>query len=147
LIKVVDIYNSIFKELKEKYPTYKIYGQEVTEGYETPSFFIAINPKSISYNTYHSKKCSYNIIITYNQQQLNDMDNKLKIDELQEIFGLNLYVLDRIFTITNTEFSYVGNENNVLQFSFQFEYMEKIIHEDSNEIMKQLTINNITESR
>lgn len=124
MIKRTDICTTVNLLLKSKYPSYKTYGHEVVEGFDKPSFFVNLVPNTISNESVNYKKYSYSIVITYFQDRPNEIDNLNKADEIQALFGYHLKVGDKLLAITDFDYEFVGEYTNILQMSFEMEYME-----------------------
>lgn len=135
-----DIYKAIIDLMKSKYPSYKTYGHEVTEGYKKPSFFVDLVPRNISNESVNYKKYEYTIRITYFQKDADEIDNLTKIDEIQSIFGYKLRVEDQLFNITDFDYDFIGEHTNILQLSIDFEYIE-YIEKEQGTIASELNIN------
>lgn len=124
MIQRTDIYTAVNLLLKSKYPAYKTYGHEVTEGYTKPSFFVELIPRKISNDSINFKKYAYTIMITYFQKTADEIDNLKKVDEIQELFGYKIRVKEELFNITDFTYDFVGEYTNVLQISIDFDYTE-----------------------
>ncbi len=124
MIQRTDIYTAVNLLLKSKYPSYKTYGHEVTEGYKKPSFFVDLIPRGISNESINFKKYAYTIMITYFQETVDEIDNLKKVDEIQELFGYKLRVKESLFNITDFSYDFVGEFTNVLQIRVDFDYTE-----------------------
>lgn len=142
MITVENIYNSLVSKLKTQYPAYGIYGQEWKEDGVKPAFLISIYPKNISMENPRYKKFTYSIMITYLQNEFDFSDNMKKMEELQGLFGMNLSVADRVLTIADYHFSYTGDKSNILQFSFDMEFLQRNDIKDENEPMSEMVLNN-----
>ncbi|BCN32072.1 phage tail terminator family protein [Anaeromicropila herbilytica] len=138
---IQNIYESLTTKLTEKYPTYGIYGQEIKDTYGKPSFVVSIYPKTISMENYNYKKYTYAISITYLQNEFNFMDNMQKIEELQQIFGMNLTVSDRILTVADYHFAYSGSNSNMLTLTFDLEFKQANEIVDEHKTMSVLNFN------
>lgn len=132
MIKLLDIYTAVNQLLKTKYPTYKIHGHKVIEGFSTPSFFVDLIPVAMSNETYNYKRYAYTIQITYFQKTVNEIDNLQKIDEIQDLFGYKLAVLDRKITVTDFDYNFVGDNTNRLQFLIDIEFYQQIERQDKH---------------
>ncbi|MDF2842474.1 MAG: hypothetical protein K0R00_900 [Herbinix sp.] len=130
MIKLTELYTAANSLLEAKYPNIKIYGNEVKEGYNKPSFFVELRPKKRSNDSMRFKSLAYTIIITYFQDQPNEIDNLTKIDEITEIFGYKLSVNDRKIAVTESDFQFVGDDNDILQLSIEIEYLEAVERTD-----------------
>lgn len=140
MIKLLDLYGAVKNQLTKTYK-YEVYGHEVIEDFQKPSFFISILPKKIENESIHLQDCGYSILITYHQKQVNQIDNLQKIDELKELFGYKLAVCDRFLTITDFDYDFVGNHLNILQFSFEIEYLDSNEKKETHQMMQEMKLN------
>jgi hypothetical protein len=125
MIKLTDIYYTAENLLKNKYG-YEVYGNEVTEGYESPSFFLEIKPKSITVEGPFRRKFTYTISITYNQAVSGEIDNLTKVDEMLDLFGSHLVLAGkRTIDLSSFTYEFVGDHENILKFSMDTEYYDK----------------------
>jgi hypothetical protein len=141
MIKLTDIYTAVTGLLIEKYK-YEVYGHEVVEGYQKPSFFVNIKPKTISSGSVFYKKLAYTINITYFQETTDEIDNLIKIEELQVLFGNNLKInTNSSINISEYDYDFVGENSNILQLSMETEFFNKLDYIDNYETATKLTIN------
>lgn len=140
MIKLVDIYKSVNGLLFSKYPKdkYKIYGHEVVEGFDTPSFFVDLVPRAISNESVNFTKNAYTIMITYFQPKANEIDNLIKADEIKMLFGYKLTINDRKIPITDFTYDFAGKNRNVLQISVDIEYLEDVEKVDNHKVATEL---------
>lgn len=128
--------------LKRKYPDYKIYGLEIKEGYDTPSFFTEIVDKGSRGNTQNFASGGFTIKITYFQDQKNELDQLEKVDTIKELFGMAFKVGDRRLTVGDYSHDYIGEYSDILQISVDIDYKENTQKEDNAPIAEgvQVTI-------
>lgn len=141
LIKLTDILSEVSTLLLSLYPTYSIYGNETTEGFDRPSFFIDLKPSSVSRESVNYSKCNYAVRIIYYQDTPNEVDNLNKIDKIREAFGYNLKVCDRFIRIAGYSFEFIGDKANILQLTVEIEYFETTIKSDQHVIAEKLKLN------
>lgn len=145
MIKITDLYNAVNSKLKSKY-NYKRYGNEVSEGYDKPSFFVNLIPKIMSNESTFYKRFAYTISITYFSDKTGadkTVDNLKKIDEIQELFGINLVIKTGVsINLSDYDYGYVGNDEDILQISIETEFYDKLPAADENEIAGEININN-----
>lgn len=142
MIKLTDIYNKVSSLIKGKYG-YDVYGNEVIEGYNTPSFFLEIKPKSITVESAVTKKFIYTILITYNQKVASELDNLTKVDDMMELFGNNLPLSDgKSINLSSFTYEFTGTNANLLKFSMETEYYDKVDPKtEPYEIATEININ------
>lgn len=122
-MKIDDIKKAILKKLHDNFPTYKLYGEEVPQGFKKPCFFVEILPVSFNNSSkYHIEK-SINIDIHYFSENGTNAENFEMIDKLNEIFNIALEVNDRVFTINEINTTIV---DTVLHFSFDINFTDAL---------------------
>lgn len=140
MLSTLDIRKAVVNTLKSKY-SYKIYGREVIEGFERPSFFVDI-VSQFNYITTNIQYVQTTITITYFQKQFNALDNEKVFDELKNLFGMKINVLDRKLTIMNPRIEYTGENMEIMQYVFDLNYYDEIIKPVENyDLMQELNIN------
>lgn len=139
MIKITDIYASVSNLLKGEYG-YKIYGNEVLEGYKNPSFFVQLLPSGIRNASTNFHEESYSIVITYFQAKPDSLDNYKKIDRIRELFGQKLQIGTRLVNVTEYDFDFVGDNKNVLQITVEIEFLNGIRKIDTNPQAGELSI-------
>ena len=123
--------------LKMKYP-YKIYGKEVKEDFETPSFFTEIIDKGSGAETRNFAKGGFTVKIIYFQDEKNEEDQLEKVDEIKELFGMAFHVGSRYLTVGEYSHDFIGEYSDILQISVDFDYKENTVREDTAEIAESL---------
>jgi hypothetical protein len=141
MIKLTDLYAAINTLLDSKYPYIKIYGNEVKEGYNKPSFFVELRPKKGSNDSINFKSKAFTIIITYFQKKQDEIDNLTKADEIIDLFGYKLPVNGRKIAVTDSNYEFVGENSDILQVSIEIEYLETIEKTDQGVTAGSLILN------
>lgn len=123
----------IFPDLKPPY------GKEVTQGYETPCFFVELYIKS------RTKTKNYNehsgvITLTYMQASADEADALQKYDAVREAFSLKLVVGERCINIDGVGYSWIGKDDNILQIEIEISYEDKNEREHKHPIMRKLNL-------
>ena len=111
-------------ELLEAATGLKIYGREITEGYDTPSLFIEIVPGPFRRQTRNFAKSGFSLKITYFQDAPEELGQLEMVDTVKAAFGMVFAVGDRNLTVGETTYDYVGQKEDILQISVDFEYLE-----------------------
>lgn len=142
MITVVKLKKALIDVIKNKYgKSYKYYGNEVTEGYDKPSFFtqlLSVNSNNVTTNFAERK---YLFVITYFQKQIDEADALAKFSELVEAFGLKVKVNDRYVNVSDFAYEFVGEKSNILQMSLNVSFMDGIKKEETHQTMKELSVN------
>ncbi|BCK01412.1 phage tail terminator family protein [Anaerocolumna chitinilytica] len=145
MIKITELYNAVNAKLKSKYP-YKRYGNEVSEGYDKPSFFVSLITKTISNESIFYKRFAYTVSITYFSDKTGadkTVDNLRIIDEIQELFGYNLVIKEGVsINLSDYDYEFTGSGADILQISIETEFYDKVPVIDENDIAGQININN-----
>ncbi len=141
MILINDIYMAIKSLLKSKYPEINIYGNEVTEGFDKPSYFISLIPKQISNEGINFKLKAYTVLINYFQSATNEIDNLQKADEIFELFGYFLTVNNKKLRITDSDYEFIGDNKNILQISINIEYFEANEKTETSKVAQKISLN------
>lgn len=131
MIALDELKKGLIAVLREKYPKgYKFYGNEVTEGYEKPSFFTQLIPATMENATQHTTNNTMLFVITYFQKQKDEADNFKKITEIRKAFGLKVEVADRKINVEELDYQFVGEDGNILQIQVTINYIDDIEKEE-----------------
>lgn len=97
-----------------------IYGRDVSDGFEMPSFFTEVVTNGYAYDSKNLAKfeCAYKI--TYFQAEVDDIDQGTKVAEIRELFGKFINVGTRKVKVQDYETNYIGERNNILQMTINF---------------------------
>ena len=116
----------------------KVYGKEVTEGYETPSLFIEIVSKPFVRQTRDFAKSGFSLKITYFQDSPNELQQLELIDTVKAAFGMTFTVQERRLTVGEITHDYVGQKEDILQISVDFDFCENTTIEPEEEIAREM---------
>ena len=154
MISTLELKKAINKLLKEKY-SLNVYGKEVTEGFKKPSFFTELNLNSANDETLNIISKAYTAFIVYFQSEINEADCLKKVDEIRELLSpktdrnkkrkMSLQIEDRYLEVSNYSCDFIGNDNNILQISFDINFYDFVDIEDVQEIMSELKVNGMEE--
>lgn len=140
-MKFADIKKAINALLKQKYPSYKIYGKEVKEGYDTPAFFTEIIDKGSRGKTKNFSEGGFTIKITYFPKVNNELDKLEKTDEIKDLFGLVFFLGERRLTVGEYSHDFIGEYSDILQISIDIEYKENTKKVETHEVATDVAIN------
>lgn len=141
MIKLTDIYTAVGGLLRSKY-NYAVNQDESKEGFEKPSFFVQLKPKTMSNESIHYKRYEFTIIITYFQEVYNEIDNYIKIDEIQELFGNHIRINENeAIHINDYDYDFIGTKTNILQISLEIEFYKHLEVNEGSEILTDLVMN------
>lgn len=151
MIKITDIKEELIRLLRIQFPDCMVYGIEVIEGYDRPSFFVDIrlvNREQESVNLYSEY---YNVSLTYFQESVNEADNHSKLEGITDMLiskdkknrkkTLTLNIKDRFLPVTGLEMEYIGERNNILQINFDLRFFNAKEKEDEGPNMGELILN------
>ena len=138
MILYKDIVKAVTMIIKEAFPNIPIYGDEVREGYKTPSFFIGIMPVSSINHTKAIKKEQLLITVTYFSNTAESLKNYRVMQELKVAFGQVLGVDNRKFTIQETNTEKVGEDGDIYQFTFDINYYELAPSESDSVLARKI---------
>lgn len=119
----------------------KIYGREVAEGYKTPSLFIEIVPKPFIRETRNFAKSGFTLKITYFQETPNELQQLQLIDTVKDAFGMIFTVQERQLTVGEITYDYVGQKEDILQISVEFDFYENTTIEQDGETAGEMDFN------
>lgn len=141
MVQYTDIAKSVTKVLKDNFKL-PVYGDEITEGYKTPSFFVGMYPISSTTQTKNYALTETMIVVSYFSNTKDSVKNYKMMNDLKRAFGLVLKVENRNFTIKNVEIEKAGDDNDIFQFSFSISYHELMNFDVEPEVMRELIHNN-----
>ncbi|MDY4028107.1 MAG: hypothetical protein SOY46_02430 [Butyrivibrio crossotus] len=128
--------------MKEEFPAseYKYYGIEVTQGYEVPAFFTQLKPVTIEANNNNTKRNVYTFYINYFQKEADEVDTFEKVEVLKNVFGNYVKVGERAVDVSNYSYDYVGQDNNILEISFDLEWSENTMKPKTEPVMSSVLL-------
>ena len=133
-----NIAKAVTMVIKEAFPEVPIYGDEVREGYKTPSFFIGIMPVSSINHTKSIKEEQLLITISYFSNTTESLKNYRVMQELKVAVGQVLSVDNRKFTIQETNTEKVGEDGDIYQFKFDINYYELASSESDSVLVREI---------
>lgn len=133
-----EIAKAVTMVIKEAFPNVPIYGDEVREGYKTPSFFIGIMPVSSINHTKSIKEEQLLITVSYFSNTTESLKNYRVLQELKVAFGQVLSVDNRRFTIQETNTEKVGEDGDIYQFTFDINYYELASSESDSLLVREI---------
>ena len=136
-MKQLDIKKALNELLKSKYDL-PIYGKEVAEGYNKPSFFTEIVPKGHKAETKNFASDGFTLHITYFQEVKDETDQLTKIDEIKDLFGMVFTVGERKLTVGDYSYDFIGQLEDILQIQIEFDFKENTYKAKEAEAMESL---------
>ena len=133
-----DIAKAVTMVIKGVFPNVPIYGDEVREGYKTPSFFIGIMPVGSINHTKSIKEEQLLITVSYFSNTSESLKNYRVMQELKTAFGQVLSVDNRKFTIQETNTEKVGEDGDIYQFTFDINYYELVSSELGSVLVREI---------
>ena len=126
--------------LQTRYPKskYKYYSMAVVEGYDRPCFFTQIKPvdaSPVNYNSRHNQVVFY---ITILQKQVDEEEILQMIQDIRDLFGLNVKIGEKSLNVTDFDWQYAGTDRNIPEISIELEWLEKIDHETNEPLIEQV---------
>lgn len=119
----------------------KCYGKEVTEGYDTPSLFVELLSKPTRRETPGYAKVGFTIQITFFQKTPNEIEQLEMIDTIKDAFGMIFTVGDRKLTVREIRHDYVGQKEDKLQITVEFEHYDNTVIMPTAELVDEVAIN------
>ena len=133
-----DVAKAVTMVIKEAFPNVPIYGDEVREGYKTPSFFIGIMPVSSINHTKSIKEEQLLITVSYFSHTTESLKNYKVMQELKVAFGQVLSVDNRKFTIEEMNTEKVGEDGDIYQLTFDINYYELVSTDSDSELARKI---------
>ncbi len=133
-----DIAKAVTMVIKGAFPDVPIYGDEVREGYKTPSFFIGIMPVSSINHTKSIKEEQLLITVSYFSNTTESLKNYKVMQELKVAFGQVLSVDNRKFTIEEMNTEKVGEDGDIYQLTFDINYYELASTDSDSELVRKI---------
>jgi hypothetical protein len=145
LLALTDIKTAINTLLINKFG-YKVYGNEVKEGFDKPSFFVELLPNATNTENQNFTSNLLTVVITYFQDIHSYLDtdlNNIKVyDEIKALFMPKLLVKDRYLTVS--DFRYEYTDTDFIQIYFNLNYFDTSGRvRDTEPVATEITINNI----
>lgn len=116
----------------------KVYGKEVTEGYTTPSLFIEIISKPFQRENRDFAKSGFALKITYFQETPEELQQLKLVDKVKAAFGMVFTVRDRRLTVGEITYEYIGQLQDILQITVDFDFYENTTKEPEGETAKEM---------
>ncbi len=133
-----DIAKAVTMVIKRVFPNIPIYGDEVREGYKTPSFFIGIMPVSSINHTKSIKEEQLLITVSYFSNTTESLKNYKVMQKLKVAFGQVLSVDNRKFTIEEINTEKVGEDGDIYQLTFDINYYELASTDSGSELARKI---------
>lgn len=126
--------------LERRYPDIGRYGNDTTEGWVKPYFFVECVPYESNYETRNFIKKSCSMKITYFQEEDKELEQLQKVEEIRAAIGMKFTVSSRKLDVKDYIHDYVGEYNNILQISFRLEWFENKYQEPAGSKIENVGI-------
>lgn len=125
---------------------YKVYGNEVKEGFDKPSFFVELLPNGTNVENQNFTSNMLTVVITYFQEihtyQDTDLSNIKVYDVIKALFMPKLLVKGRYLTVSDFRFEYTNDDFMQIYFNLNyFDTSDRV--RDTEPAATSVTINNI----
>jgi len=140
MIVLTDIKTSITNVLKTI--GYKVYGNEVVEGFSRPSFFSQLIPISSDIFKKYTSENVLMVEIVYYSLGRTDLENLKMYDILKKSFGSNLQIGIRKILIRKFRSEVIDEVDNIYSIKFDLNFYDEI--EDDTPVvdtMQELSLN------
>lgn len=141
IVKMIDIVKTVTQIMKDEFKC-TVYSDEALENFKKPCFFIAAIPVSIPQTTNFMEK-HLSIVLTYfpKDSMRNEVHYLDVFDRIQSHFALGMQVGDRFLHVDRVTPDRVGEEQDILQITIEFIYMEQVGKKKAPaEIMEEVEI-------
>lgn len=127
-----EVKKGILALLESRYPKekYKYYSKAVVKGFTRPCFFTQMIPSNITPENYNTRKLTVLFYITIFQDTIDEADALDMIDSIQNLFGLAVKIGDRAIDVTNYNWSFIGNDQNIPEIVVTLDWMDEIIRDE-----------------
>lgn len=89
----------------------------------------------MNYNSRHIQVVFY---ITILQKQVDEEEILQMIQDIRDLFGLNVKIGEKSLNVTDFDWQYAGTDRNIPEISIELEWLEKIDHETNEPLIKQV---------
>ncbi len=141
IIKMTDVVQNIVSILKAEFKC-KVYSDEALENFTKPCFFIAAIPVTIPQTVNFLEK-HLSVVLTYfpKDNMRNEIHYLDVFDRIQSHFEVGMKVKDRFLHVDRVTPDRVGEEQDILQITIEFIYMERVgKKKEPAEIMEEVEI-------
>lgn len=84
---MIDIRDSVLKEIREKFPNYKIYDEKVLQGLKRPCFFVDLIPVNIERLSPTLKEYSLFVDVQYMSEKETKEEMLIMVDQFETMFN------------------------------------------------------------
>jgi hypothetical protein len=146
MISLADLKKNINMLLISK-TGYKVYGREVQNGFDRPSFFVEFLLTGSDFETQNFTSNKLTVNITYFQverqdRNYSDLENIKIFESLRNLIGMDLQVGTRVLHPQNFRMNYMGENQDIMQMSFDLDYLDTTDRQrDTEETASTLEIN------
>lgn len=124
MILYADIIREVNTLLKKEYPSIKRYGNDTVDNAVPPYFFVEVVPYGISRESQNMMKKSCSVKITFVQKTPDQVEGLSVVERIFELLGMTLKIKNRKLLISDYNYEYIENHENIPQISFQMEWYE-----------------------
>lgn len=142
MITIKDIYKAVNNVIVAEYPTIPIVSKEVVEGADKPYYYVQILPTNLPNTSINYKEARYSVVITYFPNQPDSIEDIEVFEKLQLLFGYGIKIYNVFGIISDYDMDYIGQDENIMQCSFNLSYTEYIEQSYQEPFADEVTINN-----
>lgn len=125
-MEINDVFKAVCRKLKDKFPTYNVYGEKQAQGFKAPAFFVYLVPIYTSNETENRTYKRVSIKIIYMGKGAN-AENREMEEALNSVFRLHLAVGEKVLHICDTASQVIDED---LHFSFDVSYYRFVFDDD-----------------
>lgn len=140
---LAEIKKGLLSHMQTSFPCdkYKYYSMDVVEGFDRPCFFTQLKPVDTAPQNYNSRNNVLTFYINYLQTEIDEFEMLETIDKIRNLFGLAVKIGDRAVKVDNFEWDFIGKDRNVVEISVDIQWMDKIEHEITEQIVESVQTN------
>lgn len=107
----------LLETFESKYP---VYGNEVVDGYDRPSFFTELLPRTWKHVNRNMIEVGLTFKVTFLEQTHDEATCLGIVDSIQEAFGWEVTSAGRKWLCESIDYDWIDTSNNVLQVTIDF---------------------------
>lgn len=135
-----ELKKGILELLQSKFPKnkYKYYSMAVVEKYDRPCFFVQLKPIDTRAENHNSRFHQMAVYITFFQKEIDEGKMLNTIQEIQDLFGLNVKIGEKSVNVMDFSWNYVGTDRNIPEIVIELQYLTQIERDTSAPLLERL---------
>lgn len=135
----VQLNKAINNKIASVFSAIPILSRDIQEGFDRPSFFVSIETNQTETYQFQRQRDMTCRILFFPTDRYEYKEETYDVqDRLEELFGLNFVVRDRVITIGSANTDVI---DKVLHYNFDFSYFDEVPQGSQGEPMRELQYN------